>query len=73
MNAIASSLYYSLHPSGTPSLPECEVEESSAAVTRWPGPTMDYEVDCSYVETRLRDTKRMMAALDLINLRVSYQ
>nr|GEY92061.1 hypothetical protein [Tanacetum cinerariifolium] len=107
MNAIASSLYHSLHPSGTPPLlpihlstsstshragipeadtppqnrpllatlrPWCEVGESSAAAARRPGPTMAHEVDCSYVETRLRDTeRRMMAALELVNLRVSYQ
>nr|GEZ15776.1 putative reverse transcriptase domain-containing protein [Tanacetum cinerariifolium] len=96
MNAI-SSLYHSLHPSGTPPLlpiplstpstsrraripeadtprPGCEVGESSAAAVRWPGPTMAHGVDCSYVETRLRDTeRRMMAALELVNLRVSYQ
>nr|GFA98943.1 hypothetical protein [Tanacetum cinerariifolium]GFB34699.1 hypothetical protein [Tanacetum cinerariifolium] len=35
---------------------------------------MAHGVDCSYVETRLRDTeRRMMAALELVNLRVSYQ
>nr|GFC28273.1 hypothetical protein [Tanacetum cinerariifolium] len=105
MNAIASSLYHSLHPSGTPPLlpistpstrrrariPEadtppqnrpllatprlgCEVGESSAAAARWPGPTMAHVVNCSYVETRLRDTERkMMAALELVNLMVSYQ
>nr|GFC20354.1 hypothetical protein [Tanacetum cinerariifolium] len=107
MNAIASSLYHSLHLSGTPPLlpiplstpstsrkagipeadtpprnrpllanprPGCEVEESSVAVVRRPGPTMAHEVDCSYVETRLRDTERMiMADLELVNLRVSYQ
>nr|GFA76623.1 hypothetical protein [Tanacetum cinerariifolium] len=40
----------------------------------WPGPTMAHVVDCSYVETRLRDTeKRMMVALELVNLMVSYQ
>nr|GFB59651.1 hypothetical protein [Tanacetum cinerariifolium] len=51
----------------------CEVGESFAAATRWPGPTMAHGVNCSYVETRLRDTKRrMMAALELVNLRVSY-
>nr|GFB71280.1 hypothetical protein [Tanacetum cinerariifolium] len=106
MNAIASSLYHSLHLSGTPpvlpiplsrpstsrraGIPEadtpprnrpllatprlgCEVGESST-VARRPGPTMAQGVDCSYVETRLRDTKRrMMAALELVNLRVSYQ
>nr|GEV60510.1 hypothetical protein [Tanacetum cinerariifolium] len=103
MNAIASSLYHSLHTSGTPPLlpiplstpstgrragipeadtlarnrpllatprPGCEVSESSAAVARRPGPTMAHGVDCSYVETRLRDTeRRMMAALELVNLR----
>nr|GFC33531.1 hypothetical protein [Tanacetum cinerariifolium] len=54
--------------------PRCEVGESSAAVARWPGPTMAHEVDCSYVETRLQDAeRRMMAALELVNLRVSYQ
>nr|GFB88752.1 hypothetical protein [Tanacetum cinerariifolium] len=81
MNAIASSLYHSLHPSGTPPLPllatprhGCEVGDSSAAAARRPGPTMAHGVDYSYVETRLRDTeRRMMAALELVNLRVSYQ
>nr|GFC58267.1 hypothetical protein [Tanacetum cinerariifolium] len=103
MNAIASSLYHSLHPSGTPPFlpiplstpstsrragipkadtpplnrpllatprPGCKVGESSvaaarwpgpkssAAAARWPGPTMAHGVDCSYVETRLRDTTR---------------
>nr|GFA46891.1 hypothetical protein [Tanacetum cinerariifolium] len=107
MNAIASSLYHSIHPLGSsPLLPiplstpstsrragileadtpprnrpllatprlGCEVRESSAVAARWPGPTMAYGVDCSYVETRLQDTERMMmAALELVNLRVSYQ
>nr|GFC87136.1 hypothetical protein [Tanacetum cinerariifolium] len=107
MNAIASSLYHSLHPSGTPPLlpiplstpstsrragipeadtppqnrpllatprPGCEVGESFAAAARRPRPTMAHGVDCSYVEIRLRDTeRRMMAALELVNLRVSYQ
>nr|GFA81384.1 hypothetical protein [Tanacetum cinerariifolium] len=50
--------------------PGCEVGESFAAATRRPGPTMAHRVDCSYVETRLRDTeKRMIAALELVNLR----
>nr|GEZ06906.1 hypothetical protein [Tanacetum cinerariifolium] len=50
--------------------PGCEVGESSAAAARRPRPTMAHGVDCSYVETRLRDTKRrMMAALELVNLR----
>nr|GEW79871.1 retrotransposon protein, putative, Ty3-gypsy subclass [Tanacetum cinerariifolium] len=107
MNAIASSIYHLLHPSGTTPLlpiplstpstgrraeipeadtppqnrpllatrrPGCEVGESSAAAARWLGPTMAHGVDCSYMETRLRDTeRRMMAALELVNLRVSYQ
>nr|GEZ79963.1 putative reverse transcriptase domain-containing protein [Tanacetum cinerariifolium] len=107
MNAIASSLYHLLHPSGTPPLlpiplstpstsrragipeadtppcnrplqatprPRCEVGESSGAATRRPGPTMAHGVDCIYVETRLRDIeRRMMVALELVNLRVSYQ
>nr|GFB13413.1 hypothetical protein [Tanacetum cinerariifolium] len=101
MNAIASSLYRSLHPSGTPPLlpistpftsrraeipkantpprnrpllatprPGCEVKESSAAAARRQGPAMAHGVDCSYMETRLQDTKRrMMAALELVNQR----
>ncbi|GJX83165.1 reverse transcriptase domain-containing protein [Tanacetum coccineum] len=56
--------------------PGCEVGESSAAA-RQPGPTMARRVDCSSVdtvETRVRDTeRRMMAALEVANLRVSYQ
>nr|GEX29164.1 putative reverse transcriptase domain-containing protein [Tanacetum cinerariifolium] len=52
----------------------CEVRESSATAVRRPRPTMAHEVDCSYAETRLRDAeRRMMAALELVNLRVSYQ
>nr|GFA52724.1 hypothetical protein [Tanacetum cinerariifolium] len=107
MNAITSSHYHSLHPSGTPPLlpiplstpptsrragileadtppqnrpllatprPGCEVGEIFTAAARRPGPTMAHGVDCSYVETRLRDTeRRMMAALELVNLRASYQ
>nr|GFA39526.1 putative reverse transcriptase domain-containing protein [Tanacetum cinerariifolium] len=54
--------------------PGCEVGESSASAARRQGPTMAHGVDCSYVETRLQDTKRrMMAALELVNRRVSYQ
>ncbi|GKF06867.1 hypothetical protein Tco_0037535, partial [Tanacetum coccineum] len=59
--------------------PGCEVGESSIAVAtaRQPGPTMARRVDCSSVdtvETRVRDTeRRMMAALEVVNLRVSYQ
>ncbi|GJX87179.1 hypothetical protein Tco_0339193, partial [Tanacetum coccineum] len=57
--------------------PGSEVGESSAAAARQPGPTMARKVDCSSVdtmETRVRDTERkMMAALEVVNLRVSYQ
>nr|GFB37759.1 hypothetical protein [Tanacetum cinerariifolium] len=54
--------------------PECEVGESSAVAARRQGPAMAHGVDCSYMETRLQDTKRrMMAALELVNRRVSYQ
>nr|GFD42257.1 hypothetical protein [Tanacetum cinerariifolium] len=59
-------------------IPELEHPEdlvpAEAAAARRSGPTMAYGVDCSYVETRLRDTeRRMMAALELVNRRVSYQ
>ncbi|GKC65573.1 hypothetical protein Tco_1098171, partial [Tanacetum coccineum] len=58
--------------------PGCEVGESSvAAATRLPGPTMARRVDYSSVdtmETRVRDTeRRMMVALEVVNLRLSYQ
>ncbi|GJZ09606.1 hypothetical protein Tco_0543889 [Tanacetum coccineum] len=57
--------------------PSCEVRKSFAAAARQPGPTMAYRVDCSSVdtmETRIRDTKkRMMTALKMVNMRVSYQ
>nr|GFA71446.1 reverse transcriptase domain-containing protein [Tanacetum cinerariifolium] len=54
--------------------PGCEIGESFAATVRRPRTTMAHGVDGSYVETRLRDTKRrMMAALELVNRRVSYQ
>nr|GEX21142.1 hypothetical protein [Tanacetum cinerariifolium] len=56
--------------------PGCEVGESSAAA-RQPGPTMARSVDCSFVdtmETRFRNTeRRMMTALEIVNMRVSYQ
>ncbi|GJS63847.1 hypothetical protein Tco_0678411 [Tanacetum coccineum] len=52
--------------------PGCEVRESSAAA-RQPRPTMALRVDCSYVDTVeiwVRDTeRRMMAALEVVNLR----
>ncbi|GKF26497.1 hypothetical protein Tco_0082391, partial [Tanacetum coccineum] len=58
MRDVASSLYHSLHPSGTPPF-------SVAAAARQPRPT---------IETRLRDTeRRMMTALEMVNRRVSYQ
>ncbi|GJX97233.1 hypothetical protein Tco_0353031 [Tanacetum coccineum] len=57
--------------------PSCEVGESSTAAARQPGPTMTHRVDYSLVdtmETRFRDTKRrMMTALEMVNMRVSYQ
>ncbi|GJZ35847.1 hypothetical protein Tco_0581664, partial [Tanacetum coccineum] len=58
--------------------PGCEVGESSAAAAaRQPGPTIARRVNCSSVdtvETRVQDTeRRMIAALEVVNLRVSYQ
>ncbi|GJT81119.1 putative reverse transcriptase domain-containing protein [Tanacetum coccineum] len=75
MRAATPSTYHPLLPSGTPPLlPGCEVGESfAAAAARQPGPTMARRVDCSSidtVETRVRDTeRRMMAALEVVNLR----
>ncbi|GKB18642.1 hypothetical protein Tco_0852565, partial [Tanacetum coccineum] len=56
--------------------PSCEVRESSAAAAaRQPGPTMAHRVDYSLVdtmETRFRDTeRRMMTALEMVNMRVA--
>ncbi|GKE56335.1 hypothetical protein Tco_1495520, partial [Tanacetum coccineum] len=55
--------------------PRFEVWESSAA--RQPGSTMAHRVDHSFVDivdTRVRDTeRRTMAAVEVVNLRVSYQ
>nr|GEV51295.1 hypothetical protein [Tanacetum cinerariifolium] len=58
--------------------PRCEVGESFAATAaRQQGPTMARSVDCSFVdtmETRFQDTeRRMMTALEMVNMRVSYQ
>ncbi|GJW05005.1 hypothetical protein Tco_1563861 [Tanacetum coccineum] len=58
--------------------PGCEIGESSAAAAaRQPGPTMAHRVDHSHVdtmETRFRDIeRRMMTALEMVNMRVSYQ
>nr|GEW33015.1 reverse transcriptase domain-containing protein [Tanacetum cinerariifolium] len=78
MNATTSSLYHSLHPSGTPPLlpiplstpstsrragiPEANTPPQNMPLLATPRP--------GYVETRLRDTeRRMMAALELVNLR----
>ncbi|GJS52951.1 putative reverse transcriptase domain-containing protein [Tanacetum coccineum] len=61
----------------TTPIPSCEVRESSTAAARQPGPTMAHKVDYSLVdtmETRFRDTKkRMMTALEMVNMWVSYQ
>ncbi|GJS21988.1 hypothetical protein Tco_0450620 [Tanacetum coccineum] len=74
---VASSLIIHDTPIRTPTLPGCEVGESSAAAARQPGPTMAHRVDYSLVdtiETRFRDTeRRMMTALEMVNMRVSYQ
>nr|GEW74028.1 hypothetical protein [Tanacetum cinerariifolium] len=57
--------------------PGCEVRESYAVAARQPGPTMARSVNCSFVdimETRFRDTeRRRMTALEMVNMRVSYQ
>nr|GFB55437.1 hypothetical protein [Tanacetum cinerariifolium] len=52
--------------------PGCEVGESSAAARR-PGPTIAYGVDCSYVETRLRDTERRMMVKDRATMRAEIE
>ncbi|GKC41233.1 hypothetical protein Tco_1058955 [Tanacetum coccineum] len=53
------------------------ITESSAAVARQPGSTMARRVDHNFidtVDTKVRDTKRRtMAAVEVVNLRVSYQ
>ncbi|GJR86895.1 putative reverse transcriptase domain-containing protein [Tanacetum coccineum] len=58
--------------------PSCKIGKSSAATAaRQPRPIMAYRVNYSLVdtmETRFRDTKgRMMTALEMVNMRVSYQ
>ncbi|GKF69643.1 hypothetical protein Tco_0202700, partial [Tanacetum coccineum] len=58
--------------------PTVEIGESSAiAAARQPGSTMACRVDHSFVDTvdtRVRDTeRRTMAAIEVVNLRVSYQ
>nr|GFB42692.1 reverse transcriptase domain-containing protein [Tanacetum cinerariifolium] len=82
MNAIASSLYQSLHPSGTPPLLPILLSTPStscrAGILEADKPPQNRPLLATprpgYVETRLRDTeRRIMAALELVNLRVSYQ
>nr|GFC67875.1 hypothetical protein [Tanacetum cinerariifolium] len=102
MNAMASSLYHSLHPSGTLPLlpiplstpstsrraeipeadtpprnrpllatprPRCEVEESSAAAVRRPGPTMAHGVNCSY-----KDRAAVRAEIEVLrSKRLAYE
>ncbi|GKF05578.1 hypothetical protein Tco_0036246 [Tanacetum coccineum] len=58
--------------------PGYEVGESfAAAAARQPRPTMAHRVDHSHVdtmETRFRDIeRRMMTALEMVNMRISYQ
>ncbi|GKG38370.1 hypothetical protein Tco_0460082, partial [Tanacetum coccineum] len=58
--------------------PRFEVGESFVvAAVRQPGSTMAHRVDHSFVDTvdtRVRDTKRRtMAAVEVVNSRVSYQ
>ncbi|GJZ97497.1 hypothetical protein Tco_0669950 [Tanacetum coccineum] len=74
--ATAPSIYHSLRPAGTP--PLVKVRESSvAAAARQPGSTMARRVDHSFVDTvdtSVQDTeKRTMVAVEVVNLRVSYQ
>nr|GEW72769.1 hypothetical protein [Tanacetum cinerariifolium] len=61
----------------TAPIPGCEAGKSSAAAAKQPGPTMARSVDCCFVdtmETMFRDTeRRMMSALEMVNMRVSYQ
>ncbi|GKB17970.1 hypothetical protein Tco_0851893 [Tanacetum coccineum] len=62
----------------TAPIPRVEVGESSAtAAARQPGYTMAHRVDHSFVDTvdtRVRDTeRRTMSAVEVVNLRVSYQ
>nr|GFA75352.1 hypothetical protein [Tanacetum cinerariifolium] len=82
MNAIVSSLYHSLHPSGTPPLLPIPLSTPStirrARILEADTPPQNRPLLATprpgYVETRLRDTeRRIMAPLELVNLRVSYQ
>nr|GEW57008.1 hypothetical protein [Tanacetum cinerariifolium] len=81
MNVIASSLYHSLHPSGTPPLLPIPLSTPStsrrARIPKADTPPRNRPLLATPrhgCETSLRDTeRRMMAALELVNLRVSYQ
>ncbi|GKF96622.1 hypothetical protein Tco_0292443, partial [Tanacetum coccineum] len=85
MRDISSTFYHSLHPSETPPLLPIPApstshrigESSAAAAARQPGPTMARRVDHSHVdtmETRFRDIeRRMMTAVEMVNMRVSFQ
>nr|GFC67965.1 hypothetical protein [Tanacetum cinerariifolium] len=70
MNAIASSLYHSLHPSGTP--PLLPIPLSTPSTSRRAGIP---EADTPPQNRPLLATPRprMMTTLELVNLRVSYQ
>nr|GEV89872.1 hypothetical protein [Tanacetum cinerariifolium] len=77
MNAIASSLYHSLHPSGTPPLLLIPLSTPSTShsirILEADTPPQNRPL-LATPRPGLRDTKRrMMAALELVNLRVSYQ
>nr|GFC39836.1 hypothetical protein [Tanacetum cinerariifolium] len=71
MNAIASSLYHSLHPSGTPPLLPILLSTPSTSC-RAGIPEADTPPQNRPLLTTPRP-RRMMAALELVNLRVSYQ
>nr|GEY83468.1 hypothetical protein [Tanacetum cinerariifolium] len=82
MNAIASSLHRSLHPSGTPPLLPVSTPSTTAEL-EFPRLIhrlgighylLPLDLGVSYMETRLQDTeRRMIVALELVNQRVSYQ
>nr|GFB74566.1 hypothetical protein [Tanacetum cinerariifolium] len=76
MNAIASSLYHLLHPSGTPPWLPTSTSSTSRRARIPEADTLPQNrpllatLRPGYVETRLQDTEsRMMAALELVNRR----
>nr|GEX08736.1 putative reverse transcriptase domain-containing protein [Tanacetum cinerariifolium] len=71
MNAIASSLYHSLHPSGTP--PLLPIPLSTPSTSRRAGILEADTPPCNRPLLATPRPRRMMAALELVNLRVSYQ